>query len=312
MKQFLVNGITTGVGKSFVASSIVRVLQSEGIKSCGFKPSGSTTLMEHTDLISEALENGRLYGDDCVSLKDASKSALMPEVFGPHYTLILNHARFFALSSWKGYKENGVGARLLDRFTIWNGDAAETIFILNRHEAQIFGIESMFKLLNCHEVTNANEFLALYKKYAKMSIQSCYDRLARETDVMVLESRGNSASGWFTYDNERCYHGIKRLDYLVYVKPFEVSIYDGTEFLAGVDEVLKDLTISRFGDSIVVMDHVLKSITHLSIYPRNDRLLSAEVASQLKPKKVFKLPLVRRKDQPTLDAIIRKEILELL
>lgn len=287
-RHYLVVGEATDVGKTFLSSTLVKVLRKEGFKSCGFKPSGSTELAANADWMLDLLETGRLYGSDCAKLKTASESSLPEEVFGPNYMLTVNNRRWLADENSR-YKVNALGPILVERYAKWNGVAIESVFIINKYETEQFGLEDLFRFPNAHIVSSLDEYQDLYSRHAGAAMKASYDLLMADHDAMVVEGRSNLASSWYVFDKDGCYHGIKQLDLVLFVGLFEVMCFSGQEYLEAVDRALKQSRINQ-------------------IFPRSDSVLTKNIVKTLKPIKKFRYPLLRSREVSTLEGILRREV----
>lgn len=288
MRHYMVTGYSSSVGKTSVATALIRLLRKQGVKTCGFKPSGSTWLMGNGDWLLDVLGNGRLYGQDCIKLKEATESPFPEELFGPNYSLLADESRWVPDDDPK-YKQNTIGCFLVERYARWNGSSSETFFVLNTHEARIFGFEKLLDLPNVHPVSTVEEYQNFYSKHAKTAMQSSYDFLIKNYEAMVVESRSNLVSSWLVFEGDRCYNGLKKLDLMLYVKPFQIYCYDGQEYLRAVEQ-----TLARSSDT--------------KIFPRSESIGTEETLKSLIPVKSFKYPPLRSKDKGVLEDILSKEL----
>lgn len=205
MRAILVFGLfAEDSGKTVAASALCRGLKNKGWRVAPFKPRSGHNLWYQYDAYEACKQEGRLYCEDIIKLKEASDCNLPYELLNPVDALLAPiEARGFLKERRERemyiLEENSYTHLLVERYTHWDGGLRLRVLVNQRWSANrllrdeghleelIEGAEEVIS------VTSLDEWSEAYRRMAPRCISSCMDRVSKSCDIMIVEGYNDAA-----------------------------------------------------------------------------------------------------------------------
>lgn len=244
MDHILVVGLRDNAGKTSIACATISLLREKGFKACGFKPRAGNSVWYDYDIVSKALNQGRLYGKDASLLKTYSKTVLPEEVINPVHRLWAEAPAFIEYSKLPTF--------IVDRITLPD----KKLVVINDALPFSYSVEELVrKLRNSNPVVHVSdmkEYNMVIRENYDPATRFAYEEVMKHCDIIVHESYSDVALPW---------KGIKRLNSVLVVEPGFVYVYDGEKYLSAVK-----LTKGREAKTRRALD-LLKPVKKIEIPP---------------------------------------------
>jgi len=188
-ENYWVIGNTTNVGKTTVASALVRVLNDRGQKTVGFKPVGGIYLYESVDFIIDNYKNSdcTIYGNDSVKLSDASpiSNDKLLELISPVYYLMFPRFPSFIMAR--------TGSKILNNITFYKTDLMDSL--RQRHDIK-FIIDQASLPINAAKLIKNAPFDRNDKIISKKTSKSYKYLVNLGAEAVVIEGAGRFIPIW--------------------------------------------------------------------------------------------------------------------
>ncbi len=171
----------------------------------------------------EALSQGRLYGRDSKTLKQASDTNLPEEALSPVHRL---HGMPLESGSSNISGRNGF---VMDRVSIWHGNH-EQIVVLNENRSFEGEMGSLANMIVSRSdkvvrVSTIRQLNAAVRRYYARAVRTAHEMVMGQHDTIVYESYADVALPW---------KGIGDLDCVFLVGPGRIDLHDPDRYLTAV------------------------------------------------------------------------------
>ena len=230
-------------GKTVVSTALARGLLNRGVRVGVFKPRSGHSMWYQYDAFLKCKSEGKLFCEDIIKLKEASKCSLPYEILNPIDALMspLNLETFLKLNlvDWMYTFEREVFNHLLvERYTmIRSGEIINTLLLneVNLREKLVLRDEeyidnlskSMNKVIPIH---NVNEWNSYYEKLASKSICSCYSKLKEKYETLIIEGFNDAIVPELKL--------IYETEIVIGVSPSTAILYEANEFKRVIDGLI--------------------------------------------------------------------------
>ena len=221
-------------GKTVVSAALARGIVNRGLRACVFKPRSGHNLWYQYDLHIRCKKEGKLFCEDILKLRAASKCSLPVEVLNPVDALMspLNIRGFIekgALSRFYFLEPDVFSHLVAERYTLCR-DGIERILCVNALTLRSRSVMSDLELIEELErsaddvlyLKSLDDWARAFKTYGSEAIRSCYRRLSGEADHVIVEG----------FNDAVCPEKTLRYDVLIGVAPGVAVFYDAGEFHA--------------------------------------------------------------------------------
>jgi len=281
---FVFGPLSDSAGKTTVCSALARGLVNEGLNVAAFKPRSGHSLWYQRDAFLKCEEEGRLFCEDIVKLREASKSVLPLEVLNPVDALMS------PLDSRSFLQQNAVGRLYLlqssafshlavERYTLCKESGMDNVLCVN--EEAISSGSTMLDtnyLLNLERnaskvisIRSLGEWNRIFGKFGPLAMRTGYQRVSERFNCVVVEG----------FNDAVCPEPTLRHDVIIGVAPGVAVFYD----------------VERFYD-------VLETMSELGKDPA--ALRAEDVAKFLKEAEILTIPPVQRECLRDCDKLSRR------
>jgi len=224
LQRFLIVGLReSNAGKTTVARSLIIYLREKGVKACGFKPKAGNNIWYNYNIVYEALNHGRLYGEGSKLLKEASGGDLPEELINPIH-------RLWAIPPHNLKQNVHLPFFIVDRVTLWSRKVKE-IVVVNDSLPFRYGREKLVaklykpnrKIIHIKTLKELNKIVDMF--YDK-AVELAHRKIAEGHDALVYESYADIALPW---------KGITDLDLVLAVHPGYIQAYDPDKYLSALN-----------------------------------------------------------------------------
>lgn len=276
-------------GKTVVSTALCRGLLRRGYKVAPFKPRSGHNLWYQLDSFNRCKAEARLYCEDIIKLKEASRCQLPYEILNPVDALMapLDTGIFLRHDDTRRmYLKNGVtfSHLLVERYTSWKDGIAKSTICVNDGNRSSEAFSERDYVLRLAEkgddvvrVEDEAGWNSVFRMLAPRSISTCSRRIKEEHDVMVVEG----------YNDAVCPAPELRYEAVLGVGPGAAALYDPEDF-----------------------ERVLSVRSMIGGEPM--ALRSQDVVEYIKPEKVLAIPALGKNDITDFDRLSEKldEIVE--
>jgi len=247
-------------GKTTIARAFLRYFLENGIDAIGFKPLSGNNIWRHYDHVCATLEEGRLYSNDAKLLKkelsgkiDEDKQTIKEELINPVHRLWNEPSLIDPLTTIPNF--------LIDRITLLEDHHQKTVLLDNKTASfEYLDKEKFLTNLkdnadNIYEIENIETFNTLIKYYYDRAINSTYEKIKKDFDLVIIESYGDITLPW---------NSFKKLDLVVGVEPWNIYVYEPEKYLDAVEII----TVSHFKEvSTNQIKNLIKPIKEVEYKP---------------------------------------------
>jgi predicted P-loop ATPase/GTPase len=256
-------------GKTTAARAVIRVLMSQGLRVCPFKPAAEIWLYKDWNNIDHVLQEGRFYGHDAYLLRRDAGARFSEETINPAFRLV---------SPARHDQKGEYCPTILARCTL-GSEPLEQLIGLDWKRTASLGLERALEKLTSAKGVSIVEFSSLEDlnhmvgKYLPDSILQAHREITAEYENIVYESAGFSAMPWV---------GLKDFDYVVAVNHGYMQLYDGPLYRKNFSST-HEVTV----DSNWARDH--ESREH-AVWRNFSLIRTAQVVAQQKPLAEVQVP----------------------
>ncbi len=205
MRTLLIFGLLPqDSGKTTVASALCRGLHEIGVKVKPFKPRAGHNLWYQYDVYERCRREGRLYCEDIIKLREASRCPLPYELLNPIDALLSPLMARDFLEEGRGrelylLEEDTYAHLVAERYTIWDGALRHRI-ILNRHLSYRLLIDEDYldrlraEAVEVMEVDSLEEWMEKHRSLAPRAISTCMRAVSKNCEVLIIEGYNDAAS----------------------------------------------------------------------------------------------------------------------
>ena len=266
-----------------VSSALCRGLLSGGFKVAPFKPrSGHNLWYQHCAFL-KCREEARLFCEDIIKLKEASRCELPYEILNPIDALMAPlNARTFLENNYVRemyVKDANTFLHLLvERYTSWKGDRPRTVFCVNEKNLSDEALSDRDYIRDLTKksdevltIEDAAGWDAIFRRLGPSCTSTCSRRIAEEYELMVVEG----------FNDAVCPAPELRYDVVVGVAPGVAAFYSPDDFHRVIE---------------------VKSMT--GVDPMGMR--SKDIVGFIKPEKMLKIPALGTKDLADFNRLSKK------
>ena len=219
-------------GKTTVASAICRGLQKAGVAVAPFKPRAGHNLWYQYDAYLRCRSEGRLYCEDIIKLRDASRCSLPYELLNPIDALFTPLKAENLLQEGMGrelylLEENIYTHLIVERYTMWNGGMRH-IIVLNRglSSHRLLVDEDYLNSLKADaeevvEIESVEEWGEIHGRLSKRAISTCMVEASKGCEALIVEGYNDAASPTPEI----------KYDAIIGVSPGSAAFYDPDDYL---------------------------------------------------------------------------------
>jgi predicted P-loop ATPase/GTPase len=263
VKNILVIGLTQQhAGKTSLAAALLSYFTKEGYVTSGFKPFSGYNYWYHFDMAHHSLSEGRLYSKDIVQLHEQSTVKADIELFNPIHRLWNEPAIYDNLTTIPPF--------LMDRFSMYEKETLSHHLLINNQLISQLPEEYKQKLdkkkYTIHPIETIQSMNTLIQSYYNQAIESCYEKLKTQCDLIVIESYADNAL--LPWNNM---HGF---DVVLGIKPWMIHKYDPEKYVKAVQ---LSKPVSAWETSTEKLSDLLKPIERFDQKPA----LSTKIIEQL-------------------------------
>jgi len=254
-------------GKTVISSALARGMINRGMKTCVFKPRSGHNFWYQYDAFLKCKNEGRLFCEDIMKLREACKSRLPPEILNPVDALLspLNVKTFIkrnAINQLYIFEDDIFLHLIAERYTLCN-DRIKNILCINMKSLKsclLMTDREYIRKLESHAdevlyLSNVDEWNSVFQCYGPKAISSCYQKISKSTDYMIIEG----------FNDAVCPERSLRYDLVIGVAPGITIFYDAENFHA-VLETFEGLGKDPKGLRAKDVLRYLKKIEVLSIH----------------------------------------------
>ncbi len=270
-------------GKTVVSSALCRGLLSREFKVAPFKPrSGHNLWYQHCAFL-KCREEARLFCEDIIKLKEASRCELPYEILNPIDALMAPlNARTFLENNYVRemyVKDANTFLHLLvERYTSWKGDRPRTVFCVNEKNLSDEALSDRDYIRDLTKksdevltVEDAAGWDSVFRRLGPACTSTCSGRIAEEYELMVVEG----------FNDAVCPAPELRYDVVVGVAPGVAAFYSPDDFHRVIE--VKSMT---GGDPM--------------------GMRSRDIVEFIKPEKMLKIPALGTKDLADFNRLSKK------
>ncbi|MFX0066429.1 MAG: hypothetical protein ACFFC7_30090 [Candidatus Hermodarchaeota archaeon] len=242
---FIFGLFQSGSGKTTVSTALTRAFVNEGQTVGVFKPRSGHNIWYHQTALMKGKADSRLFGEDIIKLKEASRCPLPYEVLNPIVALMSpsNYQTFLerkALNQMYLQLSNIFMGLYFERYTFIEDGSIKTTLLVNEHAINgnfiLQDPDYLAKLkARANEVVplhNLHDWSVFYNKFSSRSIYSCYQKVEEYSDILIIEGFNDAIS-----PEPRI---LPSIGVIIGVAPGKAVFYDSDEFKK-VISTLKDL-----------------------------------------------------------------------
>ncbi|MFX1250344.1 MAG: hypothetical protein ACFFCZ_01855 [Promethearchaeota archaeon] len=232
---FIFGLFQSGSGKTTISTALARAFVNEGQKIGVFKPRSGHNIWYHQTTTMKGKAESRLFGEDIIKLKEASRCPLPYEMLNPIVALMSpsNYQTFLErndLNQMYLQLSNIFMGLYFERYTFIENGSIKTTLLVNEHSIKgnfiLQDPEYLAKLkVRVNEVVPLNNFhdwSVFYNKFSSRSIYSCYQSVKEYSDILIIEGFNNAIS-----PEPRI---LSSIGLFIGVAPGKAVFYDSTEF----------------------------------------------------------------------------------
>lgn len=229
MKQIFVCGVfSENSGKTTICRALIDYLVSMGIKVSAFKPLSGHSFWEQYDNYLECLKMGSIFCEDAYELWKLINVKVPIEALNPAdiLTTIPNIVKLIDKNSINNIFNSAVYNWIyIGRFTIAHRGRLEHILYYNVNE-DLVPLDDIIKKLKINvnkliSVDGFNEFIKIHEKFYYNAVNSCYELVSKNIDLLVVEGFNDSIYPW---------SGVENSTVVLAVSPGHIIIYNTKEF----------------------------------------------------------------------------------
>lgn len=219
-------------GKTVVSTALCRALLNRGFKVAPFKPRSGHNLWYQYDAFKKCKKESRLFCEDIIKLKEASRCYLPYEILNPVDALMApldagdflekNYVREMYL------KEGDTFSHLLvERYTSCEEGNIKSIICLNEKSLSRKALTDRDYIHDLMEqsddvvtVEDESGWISAFRRFGPRSISTCARRIAEEHEVIVVEG----------FNDAVCPAPELRYDAVAGVGPGAAAMFDSGDF----------------------------------------------------------------------------------
>jgi len=280
-------------GKTIISSALARGMINRGIKAHVFKPRSGHNLWYQHDVFLRCKKEGRLFCEDIIKLRRASKCSLPIEVLNPVDALMspLNVREFLErneINSLYLLEEDPFLHLVAERYTICKGKIRHVLCINMEALRSRFAMMDLEYLKKLEEhadkvlyLNNSDEWNSVFQNFSSEAIRSCYQKVSEKAEYTIVEG----------FNDAVCPEKSLRYDLVIGVAPGVTIFYDAEKFhmvLETLEELGKDPRSLRAKEIIKYLKRLkILSIpalpsSHLKNYDRLSKSLDCILEFALK------------------------------
>lgn len=219
-------------GKTVVSTALCRGLLNRGFNIAPFKPRSGHNLWYQYDAFTKCKKEARLFCEDIIKLKEASRCRLPYELLNPIDALMapLDVGTFLKENyiRWMYLKEANTFSHLLvERYTSWEEGKTESVICVNKvnlSNGALSDREYIRALLEkADEVValkDVAEWASVFRRLETRSISTCSKSIEEDYEFLVVEG----------FNDAVCPSPELRYDAVVGVGPGVAVLYDAGDF----------------------------------------------------------------------------------
>jgi len=270
-------------GKTVVSTAICRGLLNKGFKLAPFKPRSGHNLWYQHNAFLKCRKEARLYCEDIIKLKKASRCSLQYEILNPIDALLapLNARTFLEKENLREMyiiETSTFYHLLVERYTLWKDGMLRTTLCVNEKNLldhplidrdYIRGLKSgSDEVLSILDVNGWN---SIFKGMGPDCTSTCSWKIAEEHELMVVEG----------YNDAVCPAPRLRYDVVVGVAPGVAALYNPSDFHRVIDVKSK-----TGGDPM--------------------GMIAEEIVNYIKPEIIFSIPALHTHDINNFDLLSQR------
>jgi len=219
-------------GKTVISSALARGMMNRGIRTCVFKPRSGHNFWYQYDVSLRCRKEGRLFCEDIIKLRKASRCLLPIEVLNPVDALMspLNIKGFLernAINQLYLFEPDVFLHLIAERYTICK-DRIEHLLCIN-----VRSLRSRFVMTDIGYVrklekhadkvmylNSLDEWNGIFKDYGSKAIRSCYRKVSEKAGYVIVEG----------FNDAVCPEKSLRYDLVIGVAPGVTVFYDAENF----------------------------------------------------------------------------------
>lgn len=284
MKSVFIFGfLPDSPGKTVVSTALCRGLLNRGFSVAPFKPRSGHNLWYQYDAFTECKREARLFCEDIMKLKRASRCRLPYEVLNPVDALMtpLDAGVFLRENYIRGMyiRESEIFSHLLvERYTSWIEGKMKSVICVNETSLShgALGDREYIEALTekadrVVTIRDVSEWASVFERFGPRSISTCRDKIAEDYELMVVEG----------FNDAVCPAPGLRYEVVVGVGPGIAALYDPSDF-----------------------DRAIKVRSTIGSNPME--LRSNNIVELIKPEKILTVPALNSKDLVAFDRLSQK------
>jgi predicted P-loop ATPase/GTPase len=280
---FIFGFLPDSPGKTVVSTALCRGVLNRGFNVAPFKPRSGHNFWYQYDACVECKREARLFCEDIMKLKRASRCRLPYEVLNPVDALMapLDAGVFLRDDYIRGMylRESDTFSHLLvERYTSGVGGKTKSVICVNETSLShgVLGdrgyIEALMeKADDVVTVSDVSEWASVFERFGPRSISMCRDRIGEDYELMVVEG----------FNDAVCPAPGMRYEVVVGVGPGIVALYDPSDF-----------------------DRAIKVRSTIGSNPME--LRSNNIVELIKPDEILTVPALKSKDLVAFDRLSQK------
>jgi predicted P-loop ATPase/GTPase len=230
---FVFGLISHSAGKTTVSSALARGLVNKGLNVAAFKPRSGHSLWYQHDAFLKCEEEGRLFCEDIVKLREASKCALPLEVLNPADALMSppNLGSFLqqnALERLYLLQSNAFSHLVVERYTLCRESGTENVLCVNEEAIKSGStVLDTNYLLNLKKnaskvisIRSLGEWNRIFRRFGSLAIRTGYQRASERFNYVVVEG----------FNDAVCPEPTLHHDVIIGVAPGVAIFYDAEKF----------------------------------------------------------------------------------
>lgn len=274
MKQVFVCGVfSENSGKTTLCRALIEYLASIGVRVSAFKPLSGHSFWEQYDCYLECLRIGSIFCEDAYELWKLVNVKVPIEVLNPAdiLTTIPDIIKLIDKNSINNIFNSTIyNWMYVGRFTIAHKGELEHIVYYNVNE-EIIHLDEIIRKLKIKiskliPINEFNDFMKVHEEFYYNAVNSCYELISKNADLIVVEGFNDSIYPW---------SGVENSTIVLAVSPGHIIIYNAKEFYKAINN---QKTIKVFYD----------------------------VASKVKPIKILRIPPLTKHDIKDTTVLARK------
>lgn len=239
---FVFGLLPDSAGKTIVSSALARGLVNQGVHAAVFKPRSGHSLWYQHETFLKCKEEGRLFCEDVVKLREASRCHLPLEVLNPVDALMgpLNFKSFLernALEYLYLLQPDVFSHLLVERYTLCRERGKENVICINegaiKPGSTMLDTNYLVKLENdarkVLRIGSLKEWNMVFKRFAYSAMRTAYQEVSSVFDHVVVEG----------FNDAVCPEPTLHHDMVIGVAPGIAIFYDAEEFCRVLETMSK-------------------------------------------------------------------------